>query len=102
MCTAEEAKSIKYWNSITNTLSTFYLFLWVPISFAFYAKYRQNPVENHHMRFRVLSIHLVQLPCIVYTSAQRQRIVDDACKKYLADLSDYEIKNFDMLYQQLN
>ena len=37
----------------------FYMFLWVPVSFAFYAKYKQDPVKNHFMRFRILSIHAI-------------------------------------------
>jgi len=99
MLTPAEAKDVIYYNSLTTTLSLSYLFLWVPVSFAFYAKYRQDRIANAPLRFRIMSIHAIQLPVIIYAQNKKNTCLEQLERKYLNDLSDYEIQNFDVLFQ---
>ena len=99
MLTPDEAKEVIYYDSLTTTLSLCYLFLWVPVSFMFYAKYRQDRIANHHLRFRIMSIHCIQIPVIIYAQNKKNTCLEQLERKYLNDLSDYEIQNFDTLFQ---
>lgn len=56
-----------------NALCLSYLFLWVPLTFAFYGKYKSDKVLHKAMPFRIITIHCVQLPLILYTQTQRMR-----------------------------
>ena len=45
-----------YYVALDSTLGMCYFFLWLPISIAFYAKYRSNPKQNGQMFQRVFFI----------------------------------------------
>ena len=51
-----------YYVALENSLQISYFFLWVPICFAFFARYRRDPVKNSHMRTRIFYINMIQLP----------------------------------------
>ena len=41
----------------------------IPLSFAFYAKYKQDRIKNATYRSRIITIHLVQLPFLIYVKS---------------------------------
>jgi len=41
------------------------------------------------------------LPALIYYSSKKSRQMHEMERKYLKDLSDYEIRNFEELHQQL-
>ena len=67
LLTAKEHKDVMYWASLENSLTLSYMFLWIPLTFAFYAKYKQDMVANAIYRNRIVTIHLFQLPLLMYS-----------------------------------
>ena len=90
-----------YYVALDSTLGMSYFFLWLPISIAFYAKYRSNPKQNGQMFSRIVFIQAIQLPAWYYASYKKRITVAAMEKKYLSDLSDYEVKNFDKLFTHM-
>ena len=68
MCTKEEADNIRYYNALENSLIVSYMFLWTPLSVAFWMKYRQDPANNRIFKIRMLTIHFFQLPILIYAN----------------------------------
>ena len=91
---------MRYWAALESSLFLSYLFLWVPISFAIWQKAKKEPAAGKMVRF-LFVIHPVQLLMIFGAQTQRMRHTRTLEKKYMSDLSDYEIDNFDELFQQL-
>ena len=77
------------------------MFLWIPLTFAFYAKFKQDRVGNSIYRGRIVTIHMVQLPFLIYAKLKNYRLLRDMEKKYMSGLSDYEIIHFETLFKQL-
>ena len=96
-----EKRDLKYYMNMENVLSLSFVFLWMPLSIAFIAKYKQDPVKNAALRVRALSIYAIQLPVLFYISFKKNQTMGNLQKKYLNDLSDYEIRNFEKLFSQL-
>jgi len=69
MLTAKEQTDVRYWNTMDNSLTICYMFLWIPLSFAFYAKYKQDRIKNAMYSSRIITIHLVQLPFLIYVKS---------------------------------
>ena len=49
------------------------------------------------MRTRIVIIHMLQVPLVIYSGYQMEKVCRNAERMHLDDLSDYEIKNFDNL-----
>ena len=97
----QDKENLSHWTSMVTVFTLFYVVLWVPFSFSMMGRYRADKVKNSHLRVRALMVHLIQLPVIFYSATQRSRVEEECRKKYLSDLSDYEVANFGFLYQQL-
>ena len=95
MLTKDEQMDTLYYVAMDNSLQLSYFFLWVPICFAFFARYRRDPVNNAHMRNRILYINTIQLSFWLWANYKKGLAMSKMERKYLADLSDYEINNFD-------
>ena len=67
----EEKKNLKYYMSMENVLTLSFIFLWTPVSIAFYAKYKQDPVKNVALRTRAISIYVIQVPFLFYIAYKK-------------------------------
>lgn len=59
---------------------------------------RQDPILNAHLRRRIFLFPLISLPSFQISSTKIDYYTKVYGEKYLSDLTDDEIKDFDRLY----
>jgi len=101
MLTEDERHNTMYYVALENSLQLSYFFLWLPVCFAFFLRYRKDPVGNAQMKNRIIGINIFQLSAWIWASYKKGQTMTQMESKYLHDLSDYEIANFEQIYQQL-
>ena len=70
------------------------------MSVKYYAMIRRDMATYGHLRFRIFGMATFSMFAYFYTSFKRDRLTNTLIKKYLADLSDFEIENFKELTEQ--
>jgi len=62
---------------------------------------RQQPAYRTAGMRRMLVMPLLSLGWLALSGSSFQRTSDDLVRKYLNGITDYEIQNFEVLYQQV-
>jgi len=91
MLTEQERSETMTYVALENSLKLSYIFLWFPACVFFYVQFRRDPVKYAHNRFKILISNMIQLPALIWAMSKRDAVVDKMERKYLNDLTDYEI-----------
>ncbi len=76
----------------------FAIYVQFPLSVWYLWLSRRNPSIHGHLRRRVFLMPFITAPVISYCTVRTGKLTVEYCKKYLGDLSDEEISNFEVLY----
>ena len=79
----------------------FFLFLQVPYSFKYALMIRQDLNANRHLIRRIIWINAFNIPLWIQGNVRANKLTTQYSEKYLADLSDHELSNFDTIYKGL-
>ena len=60
-----------YYVALDNSLQLSYFFLWLPVCFAFFLRYRKDPVKNAFMRNRIFYINFFQLSAWMWANYKK-------------------------------
>ena len=92
--TEEEQKTLQIWqvNYVCSILFVFMIQL--PLTAKYTGMMKRDPPKNAHLRLRILAMATFSIGAYLFTSSRADILTDRLAKKYLSDLSDFEIDNF--------
>ncbi len=72
----------------------------LPLSVKYVLLIRRDPVLNKHLLRRLYIMPLVAFPTFYFSSLRTEKYSKAHSLKYLSDLNDFELDNFETLYEQ--
>ena len=74
------------------------LFVQIPLSFRYYKMIKAEPIVNAYLKKRLVLLPAVTFPWHFFSSRGFDSSMTECHNKYLGDLNDFELDNFDQMY----
>ena len=71
----------------------------LPISVRYTVLVRKDPEKNRHLLKRIYGALFISMPVFFISSTRVNKLYDEYSAKYLSDLSDSELMNFNKIYK---
>ena len=99
--TGEEAQQIDKWQSIVIASALSVALIQIPLTFV-YGRRMWRDVEKHrHLGWRLIGLSAFNFPFFTYSANKAEGLASEYANKYLGDLTDFEILNFEDIYVQM-
>lgn len=99
--TGEEARTLEFWHMLVVASAMFVVMVQIPLTLKYTMAIRRDREKNKHLLMRMYGMIFFNLPIMYFSNAKNDRLVNEYSGKYLADLSDYELRNFEKIYSGL-
>ena len=96
----KEKSDFTFWGQIVTASALFTVIIQLPLSIKYILLIRKDPVLNKHLLKRLYAMPLIAFPTFYFSSLQTEKYSKAYSKKYLSDLNDFELDNFETLYEQ--
>ena len=98
--TPRERSDLTFWGQIVTASALFTVIIQLPLSIKYILLIRRDPVLNKHLLKRLYAMPLIAFPSFYYSSLKTEKYSKAYSKKYLSDLNDFELDNFETLFEQ--
>lgn len=97
--TKEEANKLAFWSSLIMASALFTIIVQLPLTIKYSILVRRDPVKNRHLLKWIYGMPAVAFPTFLLGQFKTDQYAIKMSQKYLSELSDFEIDNFESFYQ---
>lgn len=97
--TQSERNSMKRYTSMILASALFLVCVQIPLSIKYFLLVRKDATLHGHLLRRVYMFPLFSFPMFYLGSTQAEKHLGNMSTKYLGELNDYELDNFETLYR---
>ena len=94
----EEARQLDFWHMTVVASALFIFLVQIPLTIKYTVMLRRDREKNKHLLKRMYGLIFVNLPIFYISNGRSDKLINEYSKKYLADLSDFELNNFTTIY----
>ena len=98
--TPKEKSLMTFWGQLVTASALFTVLVQFPLSVKYIIHIRRDPVLNKHLLKRLYAMPLIAFPTFYYSSLKTEKYSKEYSKKYLSDLNEFELDNFETLFEQ--
>ena len=99
--TGEEAQQLDKWQSLVVASSIFTVLIQIPFCVRYTVLLRRDFEKNKHLLKRIYGLIVFNSPLFFYSGYRAEGLANELAQKYLSDLSDLELCNFEDIYSQM-
>ena len=97
--TQSERNTMSRYTSMILASALFLVCVQIPLSIKYFLLVRKDATLHGHLLRRVYMFPLFSFPMFYLGSTQAEKHLGNMSTKYLGDLNDYELDNFETLYR---
>ena len=99
--TGDEAKEIDKWQSIVIASALAVGLIQIPLTIRYGILMRRDLEKHRYLAWRLLGLAAFNFPFFTYSANKAEGLASDYADKYLSDLTDFELCNFEDIYLQM-